>query len=191
MSRSLELTRRRPQGGRMGIRYRLGLPVGPIAVIASLAIGVLTYGPTTAVASQTQTRAVCRFATPGAVESVLGVSEKYISQPIRIGTTGCAWHSTNPNCYTRTLSIRVVRDRQTITELDRISANTKETARAVSFGDRSFFQSEQLPPGAAIMIDQLFVRRKRYWVTFSLAGRLGPYGSRDLLELVADSVRAA
>ena len=133
----------------------------------------------------------CRLATPTAVSFAISMRTEYISPPEYAGTDSCSWHSTNPNCFVRSLAIRIVRDAGAIRALEAASAEVAPRSRALSLPQGSFFRSEDLPPGAAIMIDHLYVRRAPLWVDYSLSGRLADDGSHVLLERVATSAPKA
>ncbi len=129
----------------------------------------------------------CRLATPTAVSIAVSMRTEYISSPERFGQDGCSWHTTNPNCFVRSLAIRIVRDAAAVRALEAASTDVAPQSRAPSLPQGSFFRSEDLPPGAAIMIDHLYVRWSSSWVDYSLSGRLGHDGSQKLLERVAKS----
>ena len=129
----------------------------------------------------------CRLATPIAVSIAVSMRTEYISSPERFGQDGCSWHTTNPNCFVRSLAIRIVRDAGAVRTLVAASSDVASQSRALSLPQGSFFRSEYLPPGAAIMIDHLYVRHASWWVDYSLSGRLAGDGSHALLERVATS----
>lgn len=129
----------------------------------------------------------CRLAPPTAVSVAVGMRTEYISPPEHFGQSGCAWHTTNPNCFVRSLAIRIVRDAGEMRTLEAASADVGPQSRALTLPRGSFFRSQDLPPGAAIMIDHLYVRRASSWVDYSLSGRLGDDGSQKVLERVAKS----
>lgn len=131
--------------------------------------------------------ASCARVAPVALRQALGVTRAvYVDGPSVLGGV-CSWHGIQPNCFVRSLSVGVVRDPAEVRRLDAADARVAAIDRAYDVGDHAFFRLEQLPPGAAVMINHLYVKRRSSWVSVTLAGRLGPDGSRDQLVAVATS----
>ena len=116
------------------------------------------------------------------------MSQEYVSAPAVDGSDQCAWHTTQPNCFVRTFGIRVRSAPEDVRRLQQASAAALPFARAAVLGRGSFFESEVLPAGSAVMIDHLYSPRGRTWVEYTLVGRLGPDGSHAQLAAAATSV---
>lgn len=130
-------------------------------------------------------RAECASADPVAVRRALGVTRAvYVAGPSVQGGV-CSWHGIQPNCFVRSLSVAQVGEAVEARRLDVADDEAKPINRAFDLGEHAFFRLEELPPGAAVMISHLYVKRDGRWVRYTLTGRLGPDGSRDLLQAVA------
>ena len=173
-----------PIAGRSFVRFffrsTLALVMGQFLMPYAAGAGVT--GVTGAVNEQP-----CLLATRTAIQNAVGMTPEYVSPPQRMGKDSCAWHTTNPNCFVRSLAIRIVREVGAMRTIEAASSQTSPASRPRSFAQGSFFRSDVLPPGSAIMVDHLYVKRATTWIDYSLSGRLGDDGSRALLELVASS----
>ena len=162
-----------------------------IALWSSILAGALLVaaGPSRPASASSSARS-CALASAAGVRAILGMSQEYVSAPAVAadGSDQCAWHTTQPNCFVRTFAIRVRSAPEDVQRFQKASAAALPFARAGVFGRGSFFESEILPPGSAIMIDHLYVPRGQTWVEYTLAGRLGPDGSHAQLAAAAMSV---
>jgi hypothetical protein len=119
----------------------------------------------------------CALVPEGAASEVLGVTAGYVSQQA-FGRRSCAWHSTDPNCFMRSLSVQQVR----------AAKPGAERWLAAELPDGSLFSNDVYPPGAAIAVQFLDIPFEDGWLHFSLLGRIDPITAQTMLASVAHTV---
>lgn len=127
--------------------------------------------------------------SPSTITTVLSVTEaKYFDGPQRMGKGTCSWRSTQPNCFVRSLSTTVITDPSSIRAVAKLKAAATPMDQA-KVGTSAFFVHEDMGVGAAIAMESIYVKRANApWVKLTLAGRIAPDGSRDLLLTAAQAV---
>lgn len=164
-----------------------------IAILASLSVLILGSHSADA-ASQSKkgrkaTSRACLAATPAAIETALGVSKRtYVDGPNVFEPQTCSWRTVEPNCFLRSVSVHLHARAEDRSRIAHASETSLAMGRDYALGNGAFFQTEDLPPGSAVVMEHLFVRNGKNWIEYTLLGRLSLEGARAMLGRLAQSV---
>ncbi len=123
----------------------------------------------------------CALVTRDEAMIVVGGGTDDMSGPLVVQPGTCSWAATESSCTLRTLSVAIDSGSGAATRLGALQAAATTWTGAPGIGDEAFFTADDLPPGAAVFIQHLHLRRGDTVATVTLVGRIGPDSAHDLL----------
>jgi len=180
------------------MRLRRGAAVLAVGAATLLAAGCgtaprpsVSLHPTTGAGASSAVLSACRLLTNAQAAVAIGTADPdRMSPPTVVQPGSCSWHS-EPNCSLRSLSIELHSGDAAVHtfEADRLRVADGDLAPGV--GQAAFFSADDLPPGAAVLIQHLDVRQGATWLRFTMLGRISLTTGQMLLRSVAEASLAA
>ena len=158
-------------------------------VVASAALLVGLALPTDVGVRAAAAADACSLVPGAEAEAAVGAEGGDLAGPevVRPGT--CSWHSSQSGCTLRALSV-AVSSGAAARRFEALRAASSVWSSAPGLGDAAFFTADELPPGAALFIEHLHVLVGDTLAEVTMAGRIGPDASHDLLNRVGAAVAA-
>jgi len=131
----------------------------------------------------------CALVGDDQVKFALGVdTDAYVAGPRSETPESCSWHSAEPNCFSRSLSVVVDAASGAAARFAELRTTALPLDVVDGLGDDAFFTTEPLPPGAAVAIEHLSVRRGAAWVQVTMLGRISGENAHDLMRAIAPAI---
>ena len=125
------------------------------------------------------------------VKFALGVdTDAYVAGPRSETPESCSWHSAQPNCFSRSLSVVLDAASGATVRFAELRATALPLDIVDGLGDDAFFTTEPLPPGAAVAIEHLSVRNGKAWVEVTMLGRISGENAHELMRAIAPPIVA-
>jgi len=171
-------------GTTLSLAVAAGLALAGCSLTTSEAgVRVRALGPTD---TKELDAATCGLLSSADLQSALGVTDD-LPQPTAAGQGACAWHSP-PNCSLRSLSIEVHKGSAAVKEFEAARGRVLDGDLVSGIGDAAFLTADDLPPGAAILVEHLDVRRGGTWLHLTLLGRISLVTGETIL---SDAAKAS
>jgi hypothetical protein len=120
------------------------------------------------------------------VQTALGVtSPDHVARPTAADPGSCSWHSADPSCNLRSLSVQVRRGVAAVNDFAAVQTSAAVRRDVTELGLSAFTSAELMPIGAAIQISHLDVVTNDTWVRITLSGRINPDAADGMLRRVA------
>jgi hypothetical protein len=131
----------------------------------------------------------CALVGRGQVKFALGVdTDAYVAGPRSETPASCSWHSAQPNCFSRSLSVVLDAASGSAGRFAELQATALPLDVVDGLGDDAFFTTEPLPPGAAVAIEHLSIRRGSVWVEMTMLGRISGDSAHELMRAIAPAI---
>ncbi len=142
--------------------------------------------------SSAQALSACRLVPLAAVQAALGSVDPTKISSEAIGSA-CSWHSTEPHCFLRSVSVTVVSADDASQRFEQAAADTGRIRDVgdddmPTVGDASFYSTDTSVANAAIALQYLDVLAGDSWYRLSLLGRFDPDSGRALLGVLAAEI---
>ena len=131
----------------------------------------------------------CGLVNDEQVKFALGVdNDAYVAGPRSETPESCSWHSAQPNCFSRSLSVVLDAASGAMARFAELRATALPLDIVAGLGDDAFFTTEPLPPGAAVAIEHLSVRHGSAWVEMTMLGRISGESAHELMLAIAPPI---
>lgn len=167
-------------------RFTRSIRLGAVATALGAAVLCTTDvgRPAAAVAD------ACAVVTPDEASAVVGAGSTTLDGPTSVQPGSCSWSATESSCTLRSLSLVLDRSSGALARFSEAKAAASTWTGAPGLGDEAFYTADDLPPGSAVFVQHLHVRRGDTVATVTLLGRVGPDAAHDLLGRVGALVAA-